>query len=152
MPDLSNSGVAASAPTEYLRDSYRVLRMITTRWGDNDVYGHVNNVHYYAYFDTAVNGWLMAATGSDIRHLSAIGIVAETSCRYLRPISFPDQVHAGIAIEKLGTRSVVYRIALFRNDENDPSAVGRFVHVYVDAALRRPVEIPAGIRRALQCL
>jgi acyl-CoA thioester hydrolase len=152
MPDLSNSRVAASASTEYPRDSYRVLRMITTRWGDNDVYGHVNNVHYYAYFDTAVNGWLMAATGSDIRLLGAIGIVAETSCRYRKPISFPDQIHAGIALEKLGTRSVVYRIALFRSDDSDPSAVGRFVHVYVDAISRRAVEIPADIRRALQSL
>lgn len=137
---------------EFCRDSYRVLRAITTRWGDNDVYGHVNNVHYYAYFDTAINGWLMEATGADIRQLAAIGVVAETSCRYLRPLSFPDQVHAGIALEKLGARSVIYRIGLFRNDEAEPSAVGHFVHVYVDATTRRPVEIPANIRQALQGL
>jgi acyl-CoA thioester hydrolase len=137
---------------ELPRDSYRVLRAITTRWGDNDVYGHVNNVHYYAYFDTAINGWLMEATGADIRQLPAIGVVAETSCRYLRPLSFPDQVHAGIALEKLGARSVIYRIGLFRNDEAEPSAVGHFVHVYVDATTRRPVEIPSNIRQALQAL
>jgi acyl-CoA thioester hydrolase len=138
--------------TEFARDSYRVVRAITTRWGDNDVYGHVNNVHYYAYFDTAINGWLIEATGTDIRGLEAIGVVAETSCRYLRALSFPDQVHAGISLEKLGARSVIYRIGLFRNDESQPCAVGRFVHVYVSAASRRPVAVPEGIRRVLELL
>jgi acyl-CoA thioester hydrolase len=152
MTEASKSNLRGDVTPEFMRDSYRVLRAITTRWGDNDVYGHVNNVHYYAYFDTAVNGWLMAATASDIRQLDAIGIVAETSCRYRKPISFPDQVHAGIALEKMGTRSVVYRIALFRNEDTDPAAVGRFVHVYVDAGTRRPVAIPSIIQRALQAL
>jgi acyl-CoA thioester hydrolase len=152
MTEVSKSKAAGNVGVEYPRDTYRVLRTITTRWGDNDVYGHVNNVQYYAYFDTAVNGWLMAATGSDIRQLDAIGIVAETSCRFLKALSFPDILQAGLAVEKLGTRSVVYRIGLFGNDATQPSAVGRFVHVYVDAVSRRPVEIPADIRRALQTL
>jgi len=139
-----------SLPTR--RSDFRVLRPITTRWHDNDHYGHVNNVVYYAYFDTAVNGFLIEASGTDIRDLPAIGIVAETSCRFLRELSFPDMVHAGLALEKLGTSSVIYRIGLFRNDETEPAAIGRFVHVYVDAATRRPVPVPPSIRAALTAL
>jgi acyl-CoA thioester hydrolase len=135
-----------------LRSDFPVLRAITTRWHDNDHYGHVNNVVYYAYFDTAVNGFLIEASGTDIRELPAIGIVAETSCRFLRELSFPDTVHAGLAVEKLGNSSVVYRIGLFRNEESEPAALGRFVHVYVDAATRRPVPVPAPIRAALTAL
>jgi len=139
-------------PLPERRGDFRVLRTITTRWHDNDHYGHVNNVVYYAYFDTAVNGYLIEASGTDIRSLPAIGIVAETSCRYLRELSFPDTVHAGLALEKLGNSSVVYRIGLFRNEETAPAAIGRFVHVYVDSATRRPVPIPAQIRAALTAL
>ena len=139
-------------PLPERRGDFRVLRAITTRWHDNDHYGHVNNVVYYAYFDTAVDGYLIEASGTDIRSLPAIGIVAETSCRYLRELSFPDMVHAGLALEKLGNSSVVYRIGLFRNEETAPAAIGRFVHVYVDSATRRPVPIPAQIRAALTAL
>jgi acyl-CoA thioester hydrolase len=145
-----------SKPTEQplpsRRDEFRVLRTITTRWHDNDHYGHVNNVVYYAYFDTAVNGYLIEASGTDIRDLPAIGIVAETSCRFLRELSFPDTVHAGLALEKLGNSSVIYRIGLFRNNETEPAALGRFVHVYVDSTTRRPVPVPAPIRAALTTL
>ena len=116
---------------------------------DNDHYGHVNNVAYYSFFDTAVNGFLIEAAGADIRDLPAIGIVAESSCTFLSAISFPDTVHAGLAIEKLGTKSVIYRIALFRGDEQEPCAIGRFGHVYVDRDSRRPVELPAIIKNAL---
>jgi acyl-CoA thioester hydrolase len=139
-----------SLPTR--RDEFRVLRAITTRWHDNDHYGHVNNVVYYAYFDTAVNGFLIEASGADIRGLPAIGIVAETSCRFLRELSFPDTVWAGLALERLGNSSVVYRIGLFGNDETEPAALGRFVHVYVDAVTRRPVPVPAQIHAALAAL
>jgi acyl-CoA thioester hydrolase len=131
------------------RGDFPVLRRITTRWADNDVYGHVNNVVYYAYFDTAVNGWLIDATGVDIRGLPAIGIVAETSCRFLAPLSFPDPVTAGVAVGRLGRTSIVYRIGLFRGEDDAPAALGRFVHVYVDAATRTPVEIPEAIRTAV---
>jgi len=134
------------------RSDFRVLRAITTRWHDNDHYGHVNNVVYYAYFDTAVNGFLIEASGTDIRELPTIGIVAETSCRFLRELSFPDTVHAGLALEKLGNSSVIYRIGLFRNEDTEPAALGRFVHVYVNAATRRPVPVPAPIRAALTAL
>jgi acyl-CoA thioester hydrolase len=145
---------AQDAPPELpsRRAEFRVLRTITTRWMDNDQYGHVNNVVYYSYFDTAVNGYLIEASGCDVRELPQIGIVAETSCRFLRELSFPDVVHAGLALEKLGNSSVVYRIGLFRNDEIEPAALGRFVHVYVDSASRRPVPVPPEVRRAVERL
>jgi len=145
-----NETTPASLPTR--RSDFRVLRAITTRWHDNDHYGHVNNVVYYAFFDTAVNGFLIEASGTDIRGLTAIGIVAETSCRFMRELSFPDTVWVGLALEKLGNSSVIYRIGLFRNDEREPAAIGRFVHVYVDSQTRRPVPVPAQIRAALTAL
>jgi acyl-CoA thioester hydrolase len=144
------SDAATAEPTK--RGDFPVLRPITTRWADNDVYGHVNNVVYYSYFDTAVNGWLIDATGTDIRLLPEIGIVAETSCRFLAPLSFPEPVTAGVALERLGRTSVVYRIGLFRADDETPAALGRFVHVYVDAGSRTPVPIPDVIRAALETL
>lgn len=134
------------------RDDFPVRRRITTRWADNDVYGHVNNVVYYAFFDTAVNGWLIDATGLDIRTLPAIGLVAETSCRFLAPLSFPDEVVAGLALERLGRSSVVYRVGLFRGEESSPAAIGRFVHVYVDRESRTPTPVPEPIRTALAAL
>jgi acyl-CoA thioester hydrolase len=134
------------------RGAYRAFRVISSRWMDNDVYGHVNNVVYYSYFDTAVNGFLIDATGSDIRRLPVIGIVAETGCRYLSELSFPDQVHAGLSLEKLGTSSVIYRIGLFRGEATGAAAVGRFVHVYVDATTRAVVPVPAPIRAAVATL
>ena len=134
------------------RGGFAVVRPVPTRWMDNDHYGHVNNVAYYSFFDTAVNGFLIDATGTDIRNLPAIGIVAESSCRFFKPTSFPDTIHAGLALEKRGTSSVVYRIALFRNDEAEPCAIGRFVHVYVDSLSRRPIPIPAEIAAALDAL
>jgi acyl-CoA thioester hydrolase len=133
-------------PAPPRRDNFKQLRPIATRWMDNDHYGHVNNVAYYSFFDTAVNGFLIEATGIDIRDLPAIGIVAESTCRFLSAISFPDTVHAGLAIQRLGTSSIVYSIALFRGDEDAACAVGRFVHVYVDRNSRRPVPIPDVIR------
>ena len=119
---------------------------------DNDHYGHVNNVAYYSFFDTAVNGFLIDATGTDIRELPAIGIVAESGCQFLSAISFPDIIYAGLAIERLGTSSITYRLALFRGDDQQPCATGRFVHVYVDRDTRRPVPIPARIRAAVEGL
>ena len=134
------------------RPQFKVLRPVTTRWMDNDHYGHVNNVAYYSFFDTAVNGYLIEASGTDIRELPAIGVVAESGCHFLHGASFPDTIHAGLAVERAGTSSVVYRIALFRNDDDDPCAVGRFVHVYVDRITRRPVPIPPAIRTVVEGL
>jgi acyl-CoA thioester hydrolase len=132
-------------------ESFPVRRRLTTRWEDNDVYGHVNNVVYYSFFDTAVNGWLIETTGTDIRDLPAIGLVAETSCRFLRSLSFPEPVIAGLALERVGRTSVVYRIGLFGDDDR-AAALGRFVHVYVDRLTRRPAPLPAPIRSALELL
>jgi acyl-CoA thioester hydrolase len=132
------------------RSAFPVLRSMQTRWHDNDHYGHANNVIYYSYFDTAVNGWLIEASGRDIRELSAIGVVAETSCRFLRPVGFPDALQVGLAVVRLGRSSVGYRLAVFRGDDEDPAALGRFVHVYVASADRRPVEIPAELRAVLE--
>ena len=134
------------------RADYRAFSRITTRWMDNDVYGHVNNVVYYSYFDTAVNGYLIEATGADIRQLPAIGVVAETGCRFLEQLSFPEPVEAGLRLERLGNSSVIYRIALFRDGREEACAVGRFVHVYVDATTRAVVPVPAAIRAAVGAL
>lgn len=134
------------------RTSFRSLRPIQTRWMDEDRYGHINNVAYYSYFDTAVNGFLIAEGGTAIRDLTAIGIVAETSCRFLKEARFPDALSAGLQVERLGTSSVVYRIALFSGEDDEPCAVGRFVHVYVDRTTRRPVPIPPAIRTVLEPL
>ena len=130
------------------RSDFPVLRDIPARWADVDVYGHVNNVVHYSMFDTAVNGWLIDASGTDIRRLDAIGLVVETSCRYHAELEFPGTVTAGLALERLGTSSVVYRLARFGAPES-PAATGRFVHVYVDRTTRRPVRVPDEIRAAL---
>ena len=129
-------------PRGLRRADFPVLRELPTRWSDDDVYGHVNNVVHYLMFDTAVNGWLIEASGTDIRRLPAIGLVVETSCRYFAELRFPELVVAGIGLERLGTTSVVYRLALFPAGREEPAAVGRFVHVYVDARSRRPVPVP----------
>ena len=134
------------------RADYPAIRTISTRWEDEDVYGHVNNVVYYSFFDTAVNGYLIEATGVDIRTLDTYGIVAETSCRFLREMRFPGDVHAGLKVEKLGTSSVVYEIALFQGEEEEPAAVGRFVHVYVSGDDRAVTPIPEVIRTVLEPL
>ena len=139
-------------PARPNRLQFKVFRTIPTRWMDNDHYGHVNNVVYYSFFDTAVNGFLIEATGLDIRELRAIGVVAESSCRFLSAISFPDMIHAGLGIERIGARSVVYEVALFRGDEVEPCAMGRFVHVYVDRQTRLPVPIPDVIRTVVDGL
>ncbi len=138
-------------PRSLRRGDFAVLRELPTRWSDDDSYGHVNNVVHYLLFDTAVNGWLIEATGTDIRALSAIGLVVETSCRYFAELRFPVVVTAGIGLERLGRTSVIYRLALF-GDGAEPAAVGRFVHVYVERSGRRPVEVPEVIRRALAVL
>jgi len=138
---------ATLAPSR--RSDYRSFLAIATRWMDNDTYGHVNNVTYYAYFDTVVNEHLIRAGGLDIRNGPAIGIVVETACRFHKPLSFPDIVDAGLRVAGVGRSSVRYEIALFRKDDDEPAATGRFVHVWVDRAHRRPVVVPEPIRAAL---
>jgi acyl-CoA thioester hydrolase len=134
------------------RGDYPAFLAIATRWMDNDTYGHVNNVTYYAYFDTVVNEHLVRAGGLEIRTGPAIGIVVETACRFHRPLSFPDIVDAGMRVAAIGRSSVRYEIALFRRGDDDPAATGRFVHVWVDRVHRRPVAMPVRIRAALEPL
>lgn len=134
------------------RGDYGATIVIPTRWEDVDHYGHVNNVVYYSYFDTAVNSWLIQATGTDVRKLDAIGIVAETSCRFLAPLDFPQVVDACLRVERLGNSSITYAIGLFAQGSSEASAEGRFVHVYVDEVTRRPVPIPPLIREAAHAL
>ncbi len=140
----------AAAPLP--RAAYRYFLAIPTRWMDNDSYGHVNNVTYYSYFDTAVNEHLIRAGGLDIRNGPAIGLVVETACRFHLPLSFPEPVDTGLRIVKLGTSSVTYEIGIFRRGDEAPAASGRFVHVWVDRATQRPTPVPAAIRGALMPL
>ncbi len=132
------------------RNDYRHFITIPTRWMDNDVYGHVNNVQYYSYFDTAVNRYLIDQGVLDIYHSEVIGLVVETQCKYMRSIAFPEDVIAGVAVTKLGNSSVRYDIGLFKGDEQEPAAQGHFVHVYVDRASQRPVPLPTPLRNVLE--
>ena len=134
------------------RAHYRHFLSIATRWKDNDVYGHVNNVEYYSYFDTVINTYLITEGGLDIHRGGAIGLCAESHCRFLREIAFPGSVDAGLRVEKLGNSSVRYGIGLFRAGEEAPAADGWFVHVFVDRDSRRSTPIPDRIRAALQPL
>jgi len=144
--------VSEQDPRTLRRADFPVLRELPTRWSDDDTYGHVNNVVHYLMFDTVVNGFLIEASGTDIRRLPAIGLVVETSCRYFAELRFPETVTAGLALERLGNSSVVYRLALFGEDREEPAAVGRFVHVYVGREDRRPTPVPPQIRAALAAL
>ena len=134
------------------RTSYARLVPITTRWSDNDVYGHVNNVVYYAYFDTAVNGLLLEAGVLDIERGAVIGLVVETGCRYHASVTFPDRIEAGVRVARLGRSSVRYEVGIFREGDAPAAAQGHFVHVYVDRATRRPVPLPNALRAVLTAL
>jgi acyl-CoA thioester hydrolase len=138
-----------SRPSPQLRSAYRYLRAIPTRWMDNDVYGHVNNVTYYSYFDTLVNGYLIEHGALDIANSAVIGLVVETQCNYFRPIAFPDTVTGALRVAHRGTSSVRYEIGLFREDDDLASAQGHFVHVYVDRASGKPVALPEALQKAL---
>ncbi|HXP74466.1 MAG TPA: thioesterase family protein [Stellaceae bacterium] len=132
------------------RADYPRFLEIPTRWMDNDIYGHVNNVVYYSYFDTVINQYLIEAGGLDIHKGAVIGIAVESQCRFHRSLEFPDTIDAGLRIGRLGNTSVRYEIGLFRRGDEPPAATGHFVHVFVDRDSRRPVPIPPAIRAALQ--
>jgi acyl-CoA thioester hydrolase len=134
------------------RSAFPHFLAIPTRWMDNDVYGHVNNVHYYSYFDTAVNRFLIDRGVLDIHNDQVVGFVVETSCSYFAPVVFPDIIHAGIRVAKLGNSSVRYEVALYRNDDVLPVAAGHFVHVYVDRRSNKPVPIPEPARAAMRSI
>jgi len=139
-------------PSPSSRHAYKAFRTISTRWMDNDIYGHMNNVVHYSLFDTAVNGWLIGEGVLDIHGGDQIGIVVETGCRYFSELAFPDTVTAGIRVTKLGTSSVRYEVGLFRNEEETAAAEGFFVHVYVDRETRRPKALNDRLRTALSAI
>jgi len=143
----------ADRPQPLPRSHYLAFRTLATRWMDNDVYGHVNNVVYYSFFDTAVNAHLIEAGALDIERSAVIGLVVETRCNYHAPLAFPQAVEAGLRVAQLGTRSVRYEVGLFGAGQPLSAAAGHFVHVYVDRATRRPVAaLPPALRAALQPL
>lgn len=134
------------------RGDYRWFTTITTRWMDNDVYHHVNNVQYYSFFDTAVGAFSLERGILDLGKSPVVGLVVETGCTYFAPIAFPDLIHVGLRIAKIGNSSVRYEIGIFRNDEEDASAQGFFVHVYVNETTRKPERIPDGVREKMQAI
>ena len=134
------------------RSDFRLFRAIPTRWHDNDVFGHVNNVVYYSWFDTAVCAWLVENGHLDIASSPIVGLVVETTCTYFESVAFPETVEVGIAVERLGSTSVTYRIGIFRQGGEQAAAQGLFTHVYVGRDDQRPVPIPATLRQALAVL
>jgi acyl-CoA thioester hydrolase len=142
----------SARPAPSTRADYRAFYPIQTRWMDNDIYGHMNNVVHYSLFDTAVNGWLTGQGALDIHGGDQIGLVVETGCRYFAEMAFPDMVTAGLRVARLGSSSVRYEVGLFRNDDDAAAAEGFFVHVYVERATRRPKELNAKLRGALETI
>ena len=134
------------------RSAYRTFVPVPTRWADNDVYGHVNNVAYYEFFDTAVNRVLIERCGLDIHEGAVIGLVVETSCKYHAPLAFPQDLEVGVAVERLGNSSVAYAVGVFAAGAERSAADGRFVHVYVDRATRKPTALPDAMRAGLERL
>ncbi len=132
------------------RAGYRHFLPLQTRWADNDIYGHVNNVAYYGYFDTIVNEYLIAAGALDIHSGAVIGLVVETGCKYFAPLEFPQSLEGALRVARIGNSSVRYELAIFKAGEERPAAEGHFTHVYVDRHTRRPVSLPAALRSALE--
>ncbi|NDP39050.1 MAG: acyl-CoA thioesterase [Rhodoferax sp.] len=139
-------------PLPASRSDYRVFRSISTRWMDNDAYGHVNNVVYYSWFDTAVNAYLIEQGVLDIHQGDTIGLVIETQCNYFSPLAFPQTVEAGIRVARLGASSVRYEVGLFAQGEPLTAARGHFIHVYVDKQSRRPTPLPLNLKTVLETL
>ena len=131
------------------RENYKVFYPITTRWSDNDIYGHVNNVTYYSYFDTAANQYLIEAGGLEISDGTIVGYVVNSGCDYHSPVTYPERIEAGLRVDKLGNSSVQYGIGIFREGEDSPAAHGHFVHVFVERANNQSVAIPDSLRAAL---
>ncbi|MDM0113215.1 thioesterase family protein [Variovorax sp. J22R133] len=145
--------MSAARPTPNHRSSYREFRTIPTRWADNDIYGHVNNVVYYSWFDTAVNSLLIERGALDIHKGKTIGFVVETQCTYFTPLAYPQTVEAGIRVSQAGRSSVRYEIGLFAQGEETAAAQGHFMHVYVDRATQRPVAaLPAALKHVVDRL
>ena len=144
--------MSASRPAPEPRAAYRAFRPITTRWMDNDQYGHVNHVIYYSWFDTAVNAYLIEQGALDTAAGTTIGLVVETQCHYFAPLSFPQTIDAGIRVAHMGSSSVRYEVGLFAAGAPQTAAKGHFIHVYVDRATQRPVPLPAALKTVLEQL
>ena len=141
-----------SKPQPEPRSAYRAFRTIATRWMDNDAYGHVNNVVYYSWFDTAVNAWLIEQGALDIHAGGVIGLVIETQCNYFAPVQFPQTIEAGLRVARIGSSSVRYEVGIFVQGEPMTAAKGHFIHVYVDKASRRPTALPSNLKTVLEAL
>src|SRR3954462_4750624 len=156
MSDPANNPASTPNPTTRPlpepRGAYKAFRTIPTRWMDNDAYGHVNNVVYYSWFDTAVNAHLIEQGALDIQRGETIGLVIETQCNYFAPVEFPQVVEAGLRVAKIGTSSVRYEVGLFLQGEPLTAAKGHFVHVYVERATRRPAPLAENFKRVLEAL
>jgi len=131
------------------RSDFVAFEEIHSRWMDNDAYGHINNVVYYSFFDTAVNRYLIERKVLDVLKSEAIGFVIETQCKYFSPIAYPDLIHVGLKVTHLGNSSVKYEVAIFKNDDDIASAAGSFVHVYVNRSTNKPTHIPQDVREIL---
>ncbi len=150
---MTQSPSAAGAkPQPEPRSAYKAFRTITTRWMDNDAYGHVNNVVYYSWFDTVVNAHLIENGALDVQQGKTIGLVIETQCNYFAPVEFPQTVEAGLRVARIGRSSVRYEVGLFVQGEPMTAAKGHFIHVYVDREQRRPTELPAQLKTVLEAL
>ena len=150
---MNATPLPAARPEPESRSAYKAFRNIATRWLDNDMYGHVNNVVYYSWFDTAVNGLLIERGAIDSHFGAVIGLVIETQCNYFAPLAFPEDVVAGIRVAHVGSSSVRYEVAIFPADQTLPCAAkGHFIHVYVDRATRKPVQLPATLTSVLETL
>lgn len=149
---MSTETLPVARPLPQARSAYRHFSSISTRWMDNDAYGHINNVVYYSYFDTVVNRYLVEAGVLDVQRGAVIGLVVETHCNYFSSLSFPQTVDAGLRVAKLGASSVRYEIGLFGSGEPLTAACGHFVHVYVDRETRRPAPLPTALIQTLQGL
>lgn len=150
LPSTVPPGDAMTRPSPLSRETFKVFRPLQTRWADNDIYGHMNNVVHYALFDTAINGWLIDRGLLDPVRGETIGLVVETGCHYFAELAFPDLIDSGIGVERIGRSSVVYRIGLFRDEDSTAAAQGRFVHVYVDRKGRRPKPLDPHWRETLE--
>jgi len=144
--------LATAKPQPEPRSAYRAFRTLTTRWMDNDAYGHVNNVIFYSWFDTAVNAHLVEQGALDIQRGETIGLVIETQCNYFAPVEFPQTVEAGLRVAHIGRSSVRYEVGLFIQGQSTTAAKGHFVHVYVERASRRPTGLPPQLKTVLEAL
>lgn len=147
-----STSAPGAKPQPEPRSAYQAFRTITTRWMDNDAYGHVNNVVYYSWFDTVVNAHLIEHGALDVQHGETIGLVIETQCNYFAPVEFPQTVEAGLRVARIGRSSVRYEVGLFVQGEPMTAAKGHFIHVYVDRASRRPAELPSKLKSVLEAL